>query len=202
MDNLLEKGKEIVKKIKDQVIKIGVKKVVIGGAIAIIGIAGITLLSSGSSEKVVLANVVHPTSAEYNYYTFNEVKNFDKVSVSGIKLKHKENKVHHNKTLAGDVEYEFTIKNTSKETIDNIGYILFLKDSNGRSFAIRGKETISLKSGEKTKIKVSSMWCKDDCDKSTTEMLFVDSYDKDYATLNVYQLISTNSDRTINTSSL
>ena len=69
-------------------------------------------------------------------------------------------------------------------------------------FAIRGKETISLKAGEKTKIKVSSMWCKDDCDKSTTQMLFIDDYNKDYATLNVYQLISTNSDQTINTSEL
>lgn len=155
----------------------------------------------GDTEKVVLANVVHPSYAGGGYI-YNEVENYDKVSVSGIKLKYKENKVNNNKTLAGDVEYEFTIKNTSKETIDNIGYTFFLKDLDGRAFAIRGKETISLKAGEKTKIQVSSMWCKDDCDKSTTQMLFIDDYYKDYATLNVYQLVSTNDDLTINTSDL
>ena len=105
MNNLVERGKEIIKKIKDQVIKIGVKKVAIGVAIVIVGIIGIALLSGGSSDKVVLANVVHPTSTDYPYYTFNEVKNYNKVNVSGIKLKHKENKVNNNKTLAGDVEY-------------------------------------------------------------------------------------------------
>ena len=47
------------------------------------------LTGCGSSEKVALANVVHPTSADYLYYTFNEVKNYDKVNVIGIKLKHK-----------------------------------------------------------------------------------------------------------------
>lgn len=201
MDNLVDNVKEIFNKLKNLVIKIGVKKVTIGGAIAIIGVIGIALLCSGSSEKVVLANVVHP-----NYvgggYIYNEVKEFKSISVSDIKLKHKENKVNNNKTLAGDVEFEFTIKNITKETIDNIGYTLFLKDLNGRPFAIRGKEMISLKSGEKTKIKVSSIWCKDNCDQSTTDKFFVDDYNKDYATLNIYKLISTNSDRTINTSDL
>ena len=174
----------------------------IGGVIVIVGITGIALLSGGSSDKVVLANVVHPTSTDYPYYTFNEVKNYNKVNVSGIKLKHKENKVNNNKTLAGDVEYEFTIKNTSKETIDNIGYTFFVRDTNDKPFAIRSKETISLKAGEKKKIKVSSIWCKDDCDKQTIDTIFVDSYDKDYAILNVYELISTNSDYTINTKEL
>ena len=202
MNNLVERGKEIIKKKKDQVIKIGVKKVAIGVAIVIVGIIGIALLSGGSSDKVVLANVVHPTSTDYPYYTFNEVKNYNKVNVSGIKLKHKENKVNNNKTLAGDVEYEFTIKNTSKETIDNIGYTFFVRDTNDKPFAIRSKETISLKAGEKKKIKVSSIWCKDDCDKQTIDTIFVDSYDKDYAILNVYELISTNSDYTINTKEL
>ena len=202
MSNLLEKGKDIFIKIKNQVIKIGIKKVAIGGVIVIVGITGIALLSGGSSDKVVLANVVHPTSTEYPYYTFNEVKNYKKVNVSGIKLKHKENKVNNNKTLAGDVEYEFTIQNTSKETIDNIGYTFFVLDTNGRPFAIRNKDKITLKSGEKKKIKVSSIWCDDDCDKQTTQVIFMDTYDKDYSILNVYQLISTNSDYTISTKEL
>lgn len=202
MSNLLGKVRDIFIKIKNQVIKIGVKKVAIGGAIVIVGITGIALLSGGSSDKVVLANVVHPTSTNYPYYTFNEVKNYNKVKVSGIKLNHKENKVNNNKTLAGDVEYEFTIKNTSKETLDNIGYTFFILDTNGRPFAIRNKDKITLKSGEKKKIKISSMWCNDNCDKQTTQILFMDNYDKDYAILNVYELISTNSDYTINTKEL
>lgn len=202
MSNLLEKGKEFFIKIKNQVIKIGIKKVSIGAFILVVGITGIALLGGGSSDKVVLANVVHPTSTDYPYYKFNEVKNYNKVNVSGIKLKHKENKVNNNKTLAGDVEYEFTIKNTSKETIDNIGYTFFVLDTNGRPFAIRNKDKITLKSGEKKKIKVSSIWCDDDCDKQTTQVIFMDNYDKDYAILNVYQLISTNSDYTISTKEL
>lgn len=202
MNNLLEKGKEITKKIKNQIIKIGMKKVAIGCAIVIAGITGMALLSGGNSNAVVLANVIHPTSTNYPYYTFNEVKNYNKVNISKIKLKHKENKVNNNKTLAGDVEYEFTIKNTSKETIDNIGYTFFILDTNGRPFAIRSKNTITLKSGEKKKIKVSSIWCNEDCDSQTTQLLFMDNYDKDYAILNVYQLMNTNSDHTINTKEL
>ncbi len=202
MNSLLEKGKDIFIKIKNQVIKIGVKKVVIGGAIVIVGITGIALLSGGSSDKVVLANVVHPTSTDYPYYTFNEVKNYSKVNVSGIKLKHKENKVNNNQTLAGDVEYVFTIKNTSKETLDNIGYTFFVRDTNNRPFVIRSKDPITLKAGEKKKIKISSIWCDDDCDKQTTQILFMDNYDKDYSILNIYEVINTNSDGTIITKEL
>lgn len=201
MDNLLNKGKEIFIKIKNQVIKIGVKKVAIGSAIAIVGIVGITFLSSNGGNSIALANVIHPTSADYNYYTFNEVKNFNKVSVSGSKLKIKENKVNNNKTRNGDVEFEFTIKNTSKETIDNIGYMIFLKDLDGRPFAIRGEKTISLKAGEKTKIKVDHIWSNDKI-KTSTQLLFIEEYNYDYPILNVYQLISTNSDRTIVTKEL
>lgn len=155
----------------------------------------------GSSEKVVLANVVHPTSAEYNYYTFNEVKNFSKVKVSGTKIKLKENKVNNNKTRNGDVEFEFTIKNTSKETIDNIGYMIFLKDLDGKPFAIRGNETFSLKAGEKTTIKVDHIWSNDTI-KTSTKLLFIDDYNKDYATLNVYQQTDINYDGTIFISNL
>lgn len=201
MNNLLEKGKEIVKKIKDQVIKIGVKKVAIGGAIVIVGITSIAFLGSKGGNGLALANVIHPTSTDYPYYTYNEVKNYNKVSISGSKLKLKENKVNNNKTRSGDVEFEFTIKNTSKETINNIGYTIFLKDMDGRPFAIRGKETYTLKAGEKTKVKVDHIWSNDKI-KTNTQLLLIDNYNYDYPILNVYELISTNSDGTIITKDL
>lgn len=190
MKDLISKGKEILKKIKSQIIKIGVKKVAIATTITLVGIGGISALSNGS-EKVVLANVVHPTSKYNYYYTFNEVKNYDKVKISNIKLKHKKNKINNNTTIAGDVEYEFTIKNTSNETINNIGYMLFLKDLDGKAFAINGKDTINLKAGEKKKIKIFSIWCGngDNPDCGKTKMKFVDNYFNDYATLNVYELV-------------
>lgn len=201
MNNLLEKGKEIVKKIKDQVIKIGVKKVAIGGAIVIVGITSIAFLGGKGGNGLALANVIHPTSTNYSYYTYNEVKNFNKVSISGSKLKLKENKVNNNNTRSGDVEFEFTIKNTSKETITNIGYTIFLKDMDGRPFAIRSKDTISLKAGEKTKVKVDHIWSNDKI-KTNTQLLLIDNYNYDYPILNVYELISTNSDGTIITKEL
>lgn len=200
MNNLVEKGKEIVKKFKNQVIKIGVKKVAISGAI-IIGITSIAFLGSKGGNGLALANVIHPTSTEYNYYTYNEVKNFNKVSISGSKLKLKENKVNNNKTRNGDVEFEFTIKNTSKETINNIGYTIFLKDIDGKPFAIRGKETYTLKAGEKTKVKVDHIWSNDKIT-ANTQLLIIDNYNYDYPILNVYELISTNSDGTIITKDL
>lgn len=199
MSNLLEKGKDIFIKIKNQVIKIGVKKVSVGAFILVVGITGIVLLTGGS-EKMVFANVVHP-STENNYYIFNEVKNFNKVKVSGTKIKLKENKVNNNETRKGDVEFEFTIKNTSKETIDNIGYMIFLKDLDGKPFAIRGAETITLKSGESKKIKVDHIKSNENI-KTNTNILFVDNYDKDYATLNVYQQLSVISGGAITTSEL
>lgn len=199
MSNLLEKGKDIFIKIKNQVIKIGVKKVSVGAFILVVGITGIVLLTGGS-EKMVFANVVHP-STENNYYIFNEVKNFNKVKVSGTKIKLKENKVNNNETRKGDVEFEFTIKNTSKETIDNIGYMIFLKDLDGKPFAIRGAETFSLKAGESKKIKVDHIKSNENI-KTNTNMLFVDNYDKDYATLNVYQQLSVISGGAITTSEL
>ena len=199
MSNLLEKGKDIFIKIKNQVIKIGVKKVSVGAFILAVGITGIVLLTGGS-EKMVFANVVHP-STENNYYIFNEVKNFNKVKVSGTKIKLKENKVNNNETRKGDVEFEFTIKNTSKETIDNIGYMIFLKDLDGKPFAIRGAETITLKSGESKKIKVDHIKSNENI-KTNTNILFVDNYDKDYATLNVYQQLSVISGGAITTSEL
>ena len=58
MNNLLEKGKEIVKKIKDQVIKIGVKKVAIGGAIVIVGITSIAFLGSKGGNGLDRKSVV------------------------------------------------------------------------------------------------------------------------------------------------
>ena len=201
MNNLLEKGKEIVKKIKDKVIKIGVKKVAIGGAIVIVGITSIAFLGSKGGNGIALANVIHPTSADYPYYTYNEVKNFSKVSISGSKLKLKENKVNNNNTRSGDVEFEFTIKNTAKETINNIGYTIFLKDMDGRPFAIRGSETYTLKAGEKTKVKVDHIWSNDTI-KTNTQLLLIDNYNYDYPILNVYELISTNSDGTIITKEL
>lgn len=200
MNNLLDKGKEFFIKIRNQVIKIGIKKVSIGAFILVVGITGIVLLTGGS-EEMVFANVVHPTSSYNNYYTFNEVKNFNKVKVSGTKIKLKENKVNNNETRKGDVEFEFTIKNTSKETIDNIGYMIFLKDLDGKPFAIRGAETFSLKAGESKKIKVDHIKSNENI-KTNTNMLFVDNYDKDYATLNVYQQLSAISGGAITTSEL
>lgn len=197
--NLLDKGEKIFMKIKDQVIKIGVKKVSVGAFILAVGITGIVLLTGGS-EKMVFANVVHPSS-ENNYYIFNEVKNFNKVKVSGTKIKLMENKVNNNETRKGDVEFEFTIKNTSKETIDNIGYMIFLKDLDGKPFAIRGAETFTLKSGESKKIKVDHIKSNENI-KTNTNILFVDNYDKDYATLNVYQQLSVISGGAITTSEL
>lgn len=195
MKNLINKGKEIFTKIKGQIVKIGIKKVAIVTTVAIVGVATISFLGNGSSEKVVLANVVHPKSKDNYHYTFNEVKSYEKVDISNIKLRHKKNEINNNTSVAGDVEYEFTIKNKSNQTINNIGYMLFLKDLEGKAFVINGVNTIDLKPGEKTKIKVFSIWCGDknpDC--GETQIKYVDNYFNDYATLNVYELVEKDED--------
>lgn len=71
----------------------------------------------------------------------------------------------------------------------------------GRPFAIRGKDTYTLKAGEKTKIKVDHIWSNDNI-KTNTQLLLIDNYNYDYPILNVYELISTNSDGTIITKEL